>query len=35
MDIVLALLPWVILMRLQIKTAEKIGIAISMSIGVL
>lgn len=35
MDYVLALLPWVILWKLQMKRAEKIGVGIAMSLGVL
>ncbi|KAF4915222.1 hypothetical protein CGCVW01_v010390 [Colletotrichum viniferum] len=34
-DILLALLPWKIVMGLQMKTHEKIGVAIAMSMGVL
>jgi len=35
MDIALALLPWVVIMNLQMKTKEKIGVALAMSMGVL
>lgn len=35
MDLILALLPWGIIFRLQMKTREKFGIAIAMSMGVL
>jgi hypothetical protein len=35
MDIVLALLPWTVIWKLQMKTPEKIGVAVAMSMGVL
>ncbi|CAN8099817.1 unnamed protein product [Discula destructiva] len=35
MDIVLALLPWTILPKLQIKFKEKVGIGLAMSLGIL
>jgi hypothetical protein len=35
MDIALALLPWTIIPKLQIQRAEKFGIAVAMSMGVL
>jgi hypothetical protein len=35
MDISLALLPWQILWKLQMRTAEKIGVGIAMSLGIL
>lgn len=35
MDLVLAILPWNIIMSLQMKTKEKIGVALAMSMGVL
>jgi len=35
MDLVLALLPWKIIWVLQLKRAEKVGIAVAMSMGVL
>ena len=34
-DIILALLPWSIVWKLQMKPKEKIGVAIAMSMGVL
>ncbi|OIW31929.1 hypothetical protein CONLIGDRAFT_572094 [Coniochaeta ligniaria NRRL 30616] len=34
MDLVLAILPWNIIMSLQMKTKEKIGVALAMSMGV-
>ncbi|KAH7024744.1 uncharacterized protein B0I36DRAFT_416345 [Microdochium trichocladiopsis] len=34
-DIILAGLPWVILVKLQMKTKEKIGIAVAMSMGII
>ncbi|KAI1382850.1 uncharacterized protein F4822DRAFT_98770 [Hypoxylon trugodes] len=34
MDFVLAALPWPIIIKLQIRTSEKIGIAIAMSMGI-
>ncbi len=34
MDVVLALLPWKIVWRLQMKRQEKLGVAIAMSLGV-
>jgi hypothetical protein len=33
MDVVLALCPWLILRRLQMRTAEKLGVALAMSMG--
>jgi hypothetical protein len=35
MDIILALLPWTIIPKLQMRTREKLGVAIAMSMGVL
>lgn len=35
MDFALALIPWVIMWRLQMKRAEKLGISLAMSLGVL
>jgi hypothetical protein len=35
MDITLAILPWITVRKLQMKTAEKLGVAIAMSMGVL
>ena len=35
MDLVLAFLPWKLLWSLQMKKAEKIGVCIAMSMGVL
>jgi hypothetical protein len=35
MDLVLAILPWNIIMSLQMKTKEKLGVALAMSMGVL
>lgn len=35
LDIVLAIIPWKIIMRLQMHTREKIGVALAMSMGVL
>ena len=35
MDLVLALLPWKIIMTLQMRTQEKIGVAVAMSMGIL
>jgi hypothetical protein len=35
MDITLAILPWYTIRKLQIKNAEKLGVAIAMSMGVL
>jgi hypothetical protein len=34
-DFVLALLPWKIIMSLQMKRHEKIGVAVAMSLGLL
>ncbi|KAF3015872.1 hypothetical protein E8E14_008475 [Neopestalotiopsis sp. 37M] len=34
MDIILALLPWTIIPKLQMRTREKLGVAIAMSMGV-
>jgi hypothetical protein len=35
MDFILAILPWKLLWSLQMKSHEKIGVAVCMSIGVL
>lgn len=35
MDWILALIPWSVIMKLNIKTKEKIGIAVCMSLGFL
>ena len=35
MDLALALLPWTLVWKLQMKPAEKIGVAVAMSMGVL
>lgn len=35
MDATLALLPWTIIWTLQMKTNEKLGVAVAMSMGVL
>jgi len=35
MDISLALLPWKVLWNLQMRTAEKIGVGVAMSLGIL
>jgi hypothetical protein len=35
MDFILALLPWAVLWKLQMKKREKFGIAVAMSLGVL
>ena len=35
MDFILALLPWLIIWKLEMKKREKIGIALAMSMGVL
>ncbi len=35
MDFVLALLPWKVIWKLQMKRKEKVGIALAMSMGVL
>ena len=35
MDAVLALLPWKIIWTLQMKTREKVGVALAMSMGIL
>jgi hypothetical protein len=35
MDLVLALLPWTVIWKLQMKRKEKIGVALAMSMGVL
>jgi hypothetical protein len=35
MDIALALLPWTVVWKLQMKRKEKIGVAVAMSMGVL
>jgi hypothetical protein len=34
-DVILALLPWKIILALQMKRREKIGVAIAMSMGIL
>jgi len=35
MEFVLALLPWKIIWKLQMKKKEKIGVALAMSMGIL
>jgi len=35
MDVCLAVLPWKILWNLQMRTAEKIGAGVAMSLGIL
>ena len=35
MDISLALIPWKIIWNLQMRTAEKLGVGVAMSLGVL
>jgi len=35
MDLTLALLPWTLVWKLQMKPAEKIGVAVAMSMGIL
>ena len=35
MDLTLAMLPWKVIWKLQMRRAEKIGIAVAMSMGVL
>jgi hypothetical protein len=35
MDFVLALLPWKVIWKLQMKRKEKAGVAIAMSMGIL
>lgn len=35
MDFILALLPWAVIWKLQMKKREKFGIAVAMSLGVL
>jgi len=35
MDLSLALLPWTLVWKLQMKPAEKIGVAVAMSMGLL
>jgi hypothetical protein len=35
MDVALALLPWTMIWGLQLRTSEKIGIGIAMSVGIL
>lgn len=35
MDILLAMVPWAVIMKLQMQTREKIGIAVCMSLGVM
>lgn len=34
-DVALALLPWKVLWGLQMRTAEKIGVCVAMSLGIL
>lgn len=34
-DFVLALLPWVVIMKLQMRKKEKVAVALAMSLGVL
>ena len=34
MDLILAIIPWKIIMNLQMQTKEKIGVALAMSMGV-
>lgn len=34
MDLILAIIPWKIIMNLQMETKEKIGVALAMSMGV-
>lgn len=35
MDVILALLPWVVLWDLEMKKREKAGIALAMSMGIM
>lgn len=35
MDIALALLPWLLIMKVNMRMAERIGVAIAMSCGLL
>jgi hypothetical protein len=35
MDMMLALLPWSIVWKLQMKKKEKLGVALAMSLGIL
>ncbi len=35
MDFVLALLPWKLIWKLQMKRKEKVGVALAMSMGIL
>jgi hypothetical protein len=35
MDLIFAIIPWKIIMRMQMETKEKIGVALAMSMGVL
>lgn len=35
MDFVLALLPWKVIWKLQMKRKEKVGVALAMSMGIL
>jgi hypothetical protein len=35
MDVILALLPWVVLWGLEMKKREKVGIALAMSMGIM
>lgn len=35
MDFVLALLPWQVIWKLQMKRNEKLGVALAMSMGIL
>lgn len=34
MDVVLAIIPWPLIMTLQMRTREKIGVALAMSMGI-
>jgi hypothetical protein len=35
MDLTLAMLPWTVIWKLQMRKAEKVGVAVAMSMGVL
>jgi hypothetical protein len=35
MDLIFAIIPWKVIMRMQMETKEKIGVALAMSMGVL
>lgn len=35
MDLIFAIIPWKIIMRMHMETKEKIGVALAMSMGVL